>query len=265
MGTPSLPNYHGRRLLREVKRLRELAGLTQEQASTRLHLTLQKLSRIENGQLPGYHELRAMLRLYGVPRLDWEPLLDLWERARKRGWWRDFGLKDSGYVCMEQEAASVTEFQLGLLPALVQTERYARASLQHADDAETAVSVRMRRQQRLFENPLVLHALIHEPTLQQGVDREQLVQLVDRAQLPNVTLRIVPQSAGLHSGLEGSVTLLSFTDPREPDIVFTETVLGLAQTQDIARTSAVRRRLEQLATLALSAEDSLDTFKALIW
>jgi DNA-binding XRE family transcriptional regulator len=267
MGTPSLPNYHGRQLLRELKRLRERADMTQEEAGRRLHLTLQKLSRIENGQLPGYHELRAMLRLYGLPVQDWESRLELWERARKRGWWRDFGLKDSGYVCMEQEAESVVEFQLGWLPALVQTERYAKASLSHVDDVETAVSVRIKRQERLSaaENPLVLHALIHEPTLQQGVDREQLLQLVERAQLPNVTLQIVPQSVGAHGGLAGSVTLLQFTDPHEPDIVFAESAIGLDQTQDIARTAAVRRRLNRLTTLALTPEDSLDTVKALIW
>ncbi|MFC0108885.1 helix-turn-helix domain-containing protein [Kibdelosporangium aridum] len=267
MGTPGLPNYHGRQLLRELKRLRELADMTQEEAGRKLHLTLQKLSRIENGQLPGYHELRAMLRLYGLAPQEWQPRLELWERARKRGWWRAFGLKDSSYVCMEHEAAWAFEFSLGLLPALLQTERYARASLRHVDDVEAAVSVRIRRQRRLFEeeNPLVLHALVHEPTLQQGVDREQLLQLAERAQLPNVTLQIVPQSAGLHDGLDGSMTLLEFTDPHEPDIVCTESVLGLAQSQDIGKTAAARRRLDRLTTLALTPEDSLDTIKALIW
>ncbi|MCE7007600.1 helix-turn-helix domain-containing protein [Kibdelosporangium philippinense] len=267
MGTPGLPNYHGRQLLRELKRLREQADMTQEEAGTRLHLTLQKLSRIENGQLPGYHELRAMLRLYGLPPEDWNPRLELWELAKKRGWWRDLGLKDGSYVCMENEAARAVEFSLGLLPALVQTERYARASLQHVSDAEAAVTVRIRRQRRLFsdEKPLVLHALIHEPAVQQGVDREQLVHLVERAQLPNVTLQIVPQSAGLHGGLEGSMTLLEFPDPDEPDIVCTETVLGLAQSQDRDTVVAARHRLDQLVSLALTPEDSLDTIKALIW
>ncbi|ONI70463.1 hypothetical protein ALI144C_48335 [Actinosynnema sp. ALI-1.44] len=253
-------------MLRELKRLRELAGMTQDEAGRRLHMTLQKLSRIENGQLPGYHELRAMLRVYGLPRHDWEDPLALWELARKRGWWRDFGLKDSGYVCMEHEAEHLTEFQLGTLPALMQTEQYACASLKHTTDPQTAVSIRLRRQQRLLgKNPLVLHSFVHEPVLHQGVDREQLRLLVDRAQLACVTLRIVPQTAGLHSGLDGSVMLLSFSDPHEPDIVFTESALGLAQTQDPGKTAVIRSRLDRLAEIALPPDDSLNTIRALIW
>jgi transcriptional regulator with XRE-family HTH domain len=81
MGTPRTPNYHGRQLLRELKRLRELAGMTQEEAGHELRLTLQKLSRIENGQLPGYHELRAMLTVYGLSGPDWDPYIKRWERC----------------------------------------------------------------------------------------------------------------------------------------------------------------------------------------
>ncbi|ALG12938.1 helix-turn-helix domain-containing protein [Kibdelosporangium phytohabitans] len=266
MATPTLPNYHGRQLLRELKRMRELAGLTQDDAGKRLHMTLQKLSRIENGQLPGYHELRAMLRVYGLPRHDWEEALALWELARERGWWREFGLKDSSYVCMEQEAEHLVEFQLGTLPPLLQTERYACASLQHTDQPQTAVNIRLRRQQRLSgKNPLTVHSLIHEPTLHQGVDREQLRLLVDRALTAFVTLQIVPQTAGLHSGLDGSVMLLSFSDPHEPDIVFTESPLGLTQSQDATKTSAIRRRLDELTAIALPPDDSLNTIRALIW
>lgn len=266
MATPGTPNYHGRQLLRELKRLREQAGLTQEEAGGRLHLTLQKLSRIENGQLPGYHETRAMLKLYGLGQYEWQPYLDLWEHARERGWWREFGLRDASYVCMEQEASTMIEFQLGHLPEMLQTKHYARASLARHEDVESRVIVRLRRQRRLFadDTPLVLHTLVHEPVLSQGVDREQLLQLVERAQLPNVVVQVVPQSAGLHGGLGGSVVLLGFEDSQEPDIVFTETLLGLAHTQDEARTAAVRDLLRDLATVAMSPEDSLDVLKSLI-
>jgi len=272
MGTPGMPNFHGRQLLRELKRLREQAGMTQDEAGGRLHLTLQKLSRIENGQLPGYHETRAMLKLYGLTAEEWVPYLELWERAKKRGWWRQYGLRDTSYVCMEQEASTVVEFQIGRLPQLLQTESYARASLRCAvprcedREIEAEVTVRIRRQDRLLagKKPLVQHALLHEPSLYQGVDREQLIQLVERAQMPNVTVRVVPQSAGLHCGLDGSVVLLDFDDPQEPDIVFTETVLGLAQTQDDARTSAIRMMLHEVASHAMSQEDSLDMLKSMI-
>jgi transcriptional regulator with XRE-family HTH domain len=267
-----MPNFHGRQLLRELKRLREQAGMTQDDAGSRLHLTLQKLSRIENGQLPGYHETRAMLKLYGLTPEEWTPYLELWERAKKRGWWRQYRLHDSSYICMEQEATTLIEFQLGRLPELLQIESYARKCLHSAPprssdkEIEAEVSVRLRRQDRLLaaERPLVLHALIHEPTLSQGVDHKQRMHLVELAMTSNVTVQIVPQSAGLHSGLGGSVTLLGFDDAQEPDIVFTETVLGLAQSQDEDRTSSVRMMLQHIAGLAMSPEDSLDMLKSMI-
>jgi transcriptional regulator with XRE-family HTH domain len=270
MGTPGIPNYYGRQLLRKVRRLRELSGLTQEEAGRALHLTLQKLSRIENGQLPGYHEMRAMLKLYGLPQAQWGPFVELWELARKRGWWRKYGIKDSTYICMEQEAASMCEFQLGRLPALLQTERYVRMALDQAmprdgELLENNVAVNVRRQERLCaEKPLVLHSLVHEPVLHQGVGRGELIHLYQRAQLGNVTFQIVPQSAGPHAGLDGSMILFEFDDPFEPQIVFTETVLGVNYSQDEEKTSAVRVILDRLADLALSPEDSLTTLKRLI-
>jgi transcriptional regulator with XRE-family HTH domain len=271
MGTPGIPNYHGRQLLRELKKLREVAGYTQEEAGSELHLTLQKLSRIENGQLPGYHELRAMLDVYGLPSGEWQPYLDLWDRARKRGWWRKYGLPDSSYVCMEHEASQLYEFQLGYLPGLLQTERYARTIYEQAvptlgpKTIESNVSVRLRRQDRLFsDHPLTLRSLIHEPTLYQGVDRAQLTQLVARAEMPNVTVQIVPQTSGLHGGLLGSTILLSFDDQHEPDIVFAETFLGITQSQDDDKTAGARMMLDDISARALNPHESLVFLKRMI-
>ncbi len=271
MGNSGIPNYYGRQLVRTVRKLREQAELTQEEAGAKLHLSLQKLSRIENGQLPGYHELRAMLKLYGLPQYDWESCFRLWERAKQRGWWRKFGVPDSTYICMEQEASRMTEFVLGRLPELLQTEGYARRAVQDwfpgdEEAVESTVKVRLRRQDRLFqdEEQLTLHVLLHEPALYQGGDREQWIELYQRAQLPNITVQVIEQRTGLHSGLDGPVTLLEFDDPEEPDIAFAGCVLGQSHTQDPDRTAAVRARLEQLTELALTPEETLDALRGLI-
>jgi transcriptional regulator with XRE-family HTH domain len=247
------PNYYGRQLVRRLRTLREQTGLTQQEAGNRLNLTLQKISRMENGQLPGWHELQAMLDLYGLPIDDWNDHLDLWRLAKEPGWWRKYRLKDPRYIRMEHEAATVYEFQLGYLPELLQTEQYARATHPRASEVE----IRMRRQDRLTADPpLRLHSIVHEPVLRQGVDRAQLVQLKQRAELPNVTLQVLPQDRGLHDGLRGALTVLSFDDRTEPDIAFTETVLGWSDTQNTERTAQVRRVLDQLASLSLSPADS---------
>ncbi|MET0136559.1 MAG: helix-turn-helix transcriptional regulator [Kibdelosporangium sp.] len=270
MGSAPEPNYHGRQLIRSLKELRELARFTQQEAGDRLNLTLQKLSRLENGQLPGYHELCAMLDLYGLPTAEWPPHLEKWELAKKPGWWRKFGLKDPRYVRMEHEASAKYEFQLGHLPTLLQTDRYTRdlmlrkAKLPSERTIATELAVRKIQQDRLHNgHRLRLHTMLHEPTLHQGVDRAQLVRLIDQAQLPTVTLQIVPHTGALHAGLYGSVILLSFDDPEEPDIAFTDSLLGLAQTQDVKVTATVRTTLDHLASTAMTPEQSLALLRAM--
>jgi transcriptional regulator with XRE-family HTH domain len=270
MGCAPEPNYHGRQLIRSLKALRELARFTQEEAGDRLNLTLQKLSRFENGQLPGYHELCAMLDLYGLPTSDWTPHLEKWELAKKPGWWRKYGLKDPRYVRMEHEASAKYEFQLGHLPSLLQTERYTRdlllrnAKRPSEKTIASELAVRKVQQDRLYNGHKIrLHSLLHEPTLHQGVDRAQLVRLVEQAQLPTVTLQVVPHTGALHAGLHGSVILLSFDDPEEPDIAFTDTLLGLSQTQDAKVTSTVRLTLDHLASTAMSPAESLTLLRGM--
>jgi hypothetical protein len=264
MGQSPEPNFSGRQLIRCLRTLREQAFLTQGEASKRMRFTLQKLSRLETGQLPGFHELQAMLDVYGLPISDWGFYIELWERAKQRDWWRKHGLKDPRYVRMEDAASIVYEFQIGYLPELLQTERYARTTF--ADDVVRTstkaingeVMVRMTRQQRLDSNPpLRLHSIVHEPVLSQGVDQAQCDHLSKRAQLPNVTFQILLQSHGVHQGLRGALTLLSFDDTKEPDIAFSENVLGWSDTQDYERTASVRRILDRLAEQALSPDESL--------
>ncbi|SMD14561.1 helix-turn-helix domain-containing protein [Kibdelosporangium aridum] len=258
------PNYYGRQLLRQLKSLREQTGMTQAEAGDRARIEFKKLSRIERKQLPSYHELVMLLDVYGVVSCDFAPYVSLWELARARGWWAAYGLKDERYVRMEDEAAAKYEFQLGYVPALLQTEQYARAVFTHSPEPrsdkaiESLVKVRMRQQERLVsDTPLQLHALLYEPVLRQGVDRTQLLRLVELAELPNVTLQIVPQTDEVHAGLSGSLILLSFADQSEPDIAFTETLLGLSESQEAGTVSKVKCALDQLARMAHSPQQTM--------
>ncbi|MET0237064.1 MAG: helix-turn-helix transcriptional regulator [Kibdelosporangium sp.] len=264
-GVTPEPNYHGRQLQREIRKLREQARLTQQEAGERVHIEFRKLSRMERRQLPTYHELVMLLDAYGVLSSDYTPYLDLWELARKRGWWRDYQLKETRYIRMEDEADRKYEFQLGQIPTLLQTPEYAWSTFLRTSKktTRTLTEVRLRQQDRLTTEPqLNLHALIHAPVLRQCVDRAQLRHLADRADLPNVTLQIVPQQH-IHDGLQGSIVLLSFEDQHEPDIAFAESLIGLQETQDPERTCTVRRVLDNLARTAMSPDDTRRTLKRL--
>lgn len=267
--------FRRRQLGRTLRRLREQARLTQEEAGARLRYSDSKICRVEAGQLPDYHGLRAMLDLYGLIVNDWQPVLDLWELASKPGWWQAYGLDDQGYVSMEDEAEAVREFQPGFVPGLLQTEAYARLVFEASGmprskkATENQIAVRMRRQDRLTGDPaLRFDAVIDEAVLRQriepGILRPQLRQIVERAELPNVSVRVVPHQAGLHDGHYGTFTVLSFPDKEDHDIGYVEHAFGAVHIEDDDEVATARLRFGYLADLALDPDDSAALLRRIV-
>jgi uncharacterized membrane protein (Fun14 family) len=54
-----------------------------------------------------------MLDEYGVIVSEWQPYLDMYERAMEEGWWQAYGLEDQGFISLEHDASMVRTFQLG--------------------------------------------------------------------------------------------------------------------------------------------------------
>ncbi|MEV6827693.1 Scr1 family TA system antitoxin-like transcriptional regulator [Amycolatopsis sp. NPDC051102] len=68
MERPTKPNYRRRQLGRTLRKLREAAGLSQEDAGRPLRFSTSKMSRIEQGYIPGYNDFLALLDRYGAVR-----------------------------------------------------------------------------------------------------------------------------------------------------------------------------------------------------
>jgi transcriptional regulator with XRE-family HTH domain len=262
-GLRRIPNFHTRRLVRELIQLRKAAHLGQKDVFESTQLDVQKMSRIETGQLPRYLELNALLDLYGVPSCDWKPYQETWMLAKEKGWWEGQSLRDVLYIGNEHEASAIRDLQLVYLPALLQTEKYARQLLQSAQPPfskqrlPVELAARMRRQNLLDgEDAVRLHALIYQPVLHFGVNRQQLQLLLDRAAQPNVTIQIIAQAEIPHGGMDGAFTILSYRDKDEPDLIHTDGPLGPGQTDNDKRVAILRRTFASLAERAMSAENS---------
>jgi transcriptional regulator with XRE-family HTH domain len=260
-----------RQLARQLRLLREEAGLTLDAAAPALDWSPSKLSRIENAhQAVDVHSVRSMLDLYDVGGARWTELVELTREARRRGWWRAYGLDDKGYLPLEAEASLVRDFTVTYVPGLLQTADYARAlfsaSLRRrtTEGLERDVTVRMIRQERLISEEralelvaIVEEAALHRPVGGSAIMRAQLAHLMEAAALDAVTLQVLPAGLGAHAGMDGAFTLLSFDGLGEPDMAYVEHPMGAAhieKEEDVARASLV---FDHLRSAALSPADSV--------
>src|SRR5580698_1538071 len=103
------PTVRGRRMMRDIARLRQAAGLSLETAAQRLDFSKSKLYRLESGRSRiTLDDLEDMLDLYGVRSPQREALIQLARDARRRGWWTAYrGVFTGSYIGLESEAATI--------------------------------------------------------------------------------------------------------------------------------------------------------------
>ena len=198
------PNARKRLLANKLRRLREDAGLTQVEAGEPMRFNKNKMSRIELGHLPDYNGFLALLDRYGVIVSDYDDWISQYDRAWEKGWWHGYGLNDLGYVPLEADADEVRAYQLGSVPGLLQTEAWMRAAFAGARDPLSLAAGECDRRPPAPPDPACrrsvlcrLHAIIDEsalrrPDLLPDEQCAQLEHIIERAQLPNVTVQVVP-------------------------------------------------------------------------
>jgi transcriptional regulator with XRE-family HTH domain len=275
MPARSSPTVKRRRLAAELRDRRERAGLTIDEVAERLEWSTAKISRIENARvsvLP--RDVKFLLSVYGVSESDeaWDVLLTLARESRQKGWWQQYGeaVPDwfEVFVGLEAEAATIWGYDAEFVPGILQTEEYARAvhraQLINASDAEIdrLVRVRIARQELLtsYDAPqlwLILNeAVIRRKVGSRVVMENQLKRLLEAAELPNLTLQVVPFSAGAHPAMDGSFTLLGFPEPADPQIVYIEYHTGALYLEKTAEVQRYRLMFDHLRASAQSVDDS---------
>lgn len=168
------------------------------------------------------------------------------------------------FVAYEAEASVMYAFELNLIIGLFQTKEYAYAMLNCGrvhEEITQLVDKRIEWQEILARpRPPRIIAIFDEMVIRRMIgDREvmrgQIHHLVDLAERPNITMQIVPVSAGTYAGLPGAFTILGFKDV--PDVVYIE---GHVNGQLIFEGSTVREyalNYDLIRGAAMSADDSL--------
>jgi transcriptional regulator with XRE-family HTH domain len=245
-----------------LRRRREAAGVTREQAGEAIRASPAKISRLELGRV-GFKErdVADLLTCYGVrDPAERAQFLELARQANTPGWWHRYSdLLPSWfetYLGLEQAASVIRSYELQFVPGLLQTRDYARAvtMLGHSDpvEIERRVELRVQRQALLTgPHPPTLWAVVDEAALRRPLlgpehSRAQIAHLIEMNELPHISLQVAPFSYGGHAAAGGPFAILRFADPDLPDIVYLEQLISahyLDKRADVEHYVAVMERL----------------------
>jgi hypothetical protein len=165
-----------------------------------------------------------------------------------------------------QRNASVLRIYSGnIIPFPFQAEGYARALLSagHAaglvDDIDSAVARRMEHQAAMLADDPALWAVFDEVALRPmggtAVMGEQRDLLLELAQLRHISIRVLPEDAAPHIGLDGS--FCCFEMPSRRRAAFTGTGLNVGRViEDEVEAARVAVRFERIAARSWSEDQS---------
>lgn len=247
----------------QLRQLRETRGITTGAAGNAIRASHAKISRMELGRV-GFKErdVADLLTFYGITdERERESFLTLARRSNVPGWWHQYNdLLPSWfemYLGLEQASSVIRTYGPQLVPGLLQSRQNIRAIVllgipnASAGELERRIALRMKRQEVLTKPGAPnLWAVIDEASLWRldgrSVMREQIQYLIEMADLPNVTIQVLPLYSGAHAAIGGPFSILRFAEPDLPDIVYLEqltSALYLDKSQDVQHYLLIMDRL----------------------
>ncbi|WP_338676350.1 helix-turn-helix transcriptional regulator [Streptomyces sp. SCSIO 30461] len=239
----------------ELRRLREEAGMTQDDLGGVVFCTGSLIGQIETARKVPTREFSERVDAALLTGGLFSRLVGLVLRSQLPNWFQP-------YAELEAKAEYISSFHPQLVYGLLQTPDYARAVLGLREDGnlDADVAARMERQRILDrEHPPLIWVVMSEAVLHQEIGGrdvmgEQLAHLLEMGNRDWLKIQILPYAAGAHAGLMGEFTLLRFDD--DPDLVYTE---DFVQGHMTANSGALREgslRYDHLQAAALSVEES---------
>lgn len=267
------PTVRQRELGIRLRELRKSSDLTVEDVAERLLCSATKISRAETGaRRPTLRDVRDLCALYEVSSDETAELMELAREARKPGWWARYDNNAKvgvAFIEMEQAASSITSFEMYFLPALLQTEDYAKALIRgvfpkiSSDILGQRVEARMRRQQLLSRpKPPRYRALLDEAVLHRqiggaSVMKAQLAHVIQLIEDEKVTVQVIPFSVGSYTAHDCNFDYLEFAaDLHLKDLVYVEQLTRQIYLDGDAEVEAYRDAVESLRDIALSPRES---------
>jgi transcriptional regulator with XRE-family HTH domain len=268
--TGASPTVRQRELGARLRQLRTERGMPVEDVAERLLCSATKVSRVETGaRRPSLRDVRDLCGIYGVDERTSAELMDLARKAREQGWWNQYDdLKLDPYIGLEQEATSITCFTMYYVPALLQTEDYARAIITAIAPKmdprihQQRVEARLRRQQLLAQDKppryrvLLDEAVLHRRVGGSAVMAAQLGKVLELELDGKATVQVIPFDIGAHAAQDSNFVLLDFEEPLS-SVVFVEVLTNNLLQERKDDLDRYREAIEYLRDSALSPRDSV--------
>lgn len=246
---------------------RTRAGMSQEQLGARVYLSSDMIGKIEQGQRTPTEQFITACE--NIPELEANGALrELRDQLKGFLQQRAYPAWFANWPDIEARAVSLKNYQLAVVPGLLQTEDYARALLtdrigRNPDEVDDLVAARMERQAVLErERPpelwvVIDEAVLHRPVGGTYVMRDQLSHLTEMARTPSIVLQVIPASVGVHDGLPGAgFVIAEFRDARP--VAYQETAVRGQVIEDDDDVSVLASLWDKLRAEALPRRASLD-------
>ncbi|MFJ5264326.1 helix-turn-helix domain-containing protein [Streptomyces sp. NPDC088387] len=281
MPTGGRPTVRSRRLGTALRRYRQAAKLDQPQAAEVIAAHQTRVSRIETGHVIARPiEIRAMLKAYGIddPEVR-EKLEDLAKHSKNRGWWLEHSehLRPDyvDHIAMEDDASYIREWQPLMVPGLLQTPAYAEAVIaggpHHIEPERAAelVKVRVGRQAKIAEGGASYTAILWEsvityPLVSVGIHRSQLSAILEIGKRKNVTVQVLPFSAGALGGSTSAFSSFSFDEEPTVEAVTLDNLRGTSVLEGSEDLMAYANMYDLLRSAALAPEASAELIRGVL-
>lgn len=271
------PTLHRRELGAHLRRLRLERGWATKDVADRLSCSVSKVSRMETGARGvSQVDARALVAAFNLQGDDADRLLTLARGGKKRIDNRaaivvesDYiRITDPSFVELERASTHIREYNSLVVPGLLQTESYMRASIRgsmpdlNGASLEDVVSTRLSRQKILSrDDPLSFDVILDEAALRREVGGpdvmgEQISEILKAIDRGLVQIAVIPFTAGSHPGVNSDFVALQIGEPSTPDVIFVEGLAGhlrFDKPHDVAR---YQRVWKELGSHALTVEES---------
>ncbi|MFD0361364.1 helix-turn-helix domain-containing protein [Nocardia sp. GCM10030253] len=273
-----------RQLGRHLRELRQQTGMSIAQVAKLIERGATTLQRLESGTADRIRlwDIEALCRVLGADEMTTEGLKGLAQQGNTESWWHEYGdliPEDFDvYIGLESAASMLTSFQ-ELVPGLFQTPSYAEALIRavYPDDPAAEITrrveMKMHRQKLITRkgHPATVDVVLDESVLHRMVGSpktmaDQLRYLADLGTRPNVTIRVLPYSAGVPLGdLTGPFTIVDFDadskGKQEPSVVYVENYTGDIYLERPDSVDRYRSAHASISHVALAVQPSRDLLR----